>query len=444
MENLKEAFIRMIQIPSVTASASEKEAVYYLERILNAEGIRTERIYKDPERVNLLACLPADYTEDSTEDHTENRTGDYTLSYAGNQSKEGPLVLISHVDVVDGDAEKWDYPVFGGVEADGRIYGRGTLDTKHLTMMELGAFLYLKHSGKKLRRDVYFLATIDEEEGSSYGMEYVKQERPEIFKNSMVINEGGGFPLRIHGCDYLMVTVGEKAVCKVRLTARGQGGHASAPGSDQALLKLAAVLEDIFASEGELTFGSHATRDAMTEIMGGGEPDNPVAADIYGYAGQNSIGMRDYQMGDRSNSLPSTAEVVLEFKVLPETREEEIEEFVKRRLRDGVEYEIISFEKGFESNFGNSALRKQMERLKTICWEEGFACEVLPMLALGRTDGRFFGSEDSVVYGCSPLLMEDSFDVVLPKVHGNNESITAASFDFGARVLKRFIEENCV
>lgn len=424
MENLKEAFIQLIQIPSVTASASEKEAIYYLERILMAEGIQSERIYKDPERVNLLACLPADRTE--------------------NQENESPLVLISHVDVVDGDAEKWDYPVFGGVEANGRIFGRGTLDTKHLTMMELGAFLNLKRSGKKLRRDVYFLATIDEEKGSAYGMEYVKLEWPEIFCNSMVINEGGGFPLRIHGRDYLMVTVGEKAVCKVKLTARGQGGHASAPGHDQALLKLAAVLEDIFASESELTCGSHATRDTMTEILGGREPDNPVAADIYGYAGQNSIGMRDYQMGDRSNSLPSVAEAVLEFKVLPETRVEEIEEFVKRHLQDGVEYKIVSFEKGFESNFTNSSLQTQMERLKTICREEGFDCQVLPMLALGRTDGRFFGSEDSTVYGCSPLLMEDSFDVVLPKVHGNNESITIGSFEFGARVLERFIEENCV
>ena len=64
---------------------------------------------------------------------------------------------------VDGDADKWNWPVFGGVEDGGRIYGRGTLDTKHLTVMELNAFLNLKRSGRKLKRDVYFLATIDEE-----------------------------------------------------------------------------------------------------------------------------------------------------------------------------------------------------------------------------------------------------------------------------------------
>jgi hypothetical protein len=62
----------------------------------------------------------------------------------------------------------------------------------------------------------------------------------------------------------------------------------------------------------------------------------------------------------------------------------------------------------------------------------------------GRTDGRFFGSEGSMVYGCSPLLMGDSFDVVLPKVHGHNESILETSFQFGCQVLHEIIEKNCL
>lgn len=420
MENVKETLIHLISIPSVTASPSEKEAIIFLEQILKEEGIETERIFKDPERLNLLAHLPA------------------------KQPEEGPLVLISHVDVVDGDSDKWNWPVFGGVEEEGRIYGRGTLDTKHLTVMELNAFLNLKRSGRKLRRDVWFLATIDEEAGSKFGMEYVKEARPELFQNAMVINEGGGFPLRINGNDYLMLTVGEKAVCRVKLTASGRGGHASAPGDDQAILKLAAVLEEIFGAEDELCFGSHATQETMSRILGGCTCDNPVAADIFGYAGQNTIGLRDYQIGDRSNVIPAAAEVVLEFKVLPGTREEEIEAFVKRHVKTGVQYEILSFERGFESNFDNSALKSLIGDLRTISREEGFSCEVLPMLALGRTDGRFFGSEGSMVYGCSPLLMDDSFDIVLPKVHGNDESISTESYLFGCRVLDRLIEKNCL
>lgn len=39
----------------------------------------------------------------------------------------------------------------------------------------------------------------------------------------------------------------------------------------------------------------------------------------------------------------------------------------------------------------------------------GVPAQTLPMLALGRTDGRFFG-QDSAVFGFSPLGMEDAFD----------------------------------
>ena len=109
-----------------------------------------------------------------------------------------------------------------------------------------------------------------------------------------------------------------------------------------------------------------------------------------------------------------------------------------------VTAEVLGYEPGFESHFDNSHLKELVEDLNQACRRYGFAGEVLPMLALGRTDGRFFGSEGSMVYGCSPLLMGDSFDVVLPKVHGNDESILADSYEFGCRVLWEVIGKNCL
>lgn len=416
-----EAFIRLVQIPSVTGSSREKEACAFLENILSQYGISSERIARSEERPNLLACLRAEHPE------------------------EEPVILISHVDVVDGNQECWLHPVFGGERQAGRIWGRGTLDTKQLTMMELYAFLRLKEKQKELRRDVWFLATIDEEGGSSYGMEYVKSVRPELFRNAMVFNEGGGFPLRINGRDYMMLTVGEKGVLKVRIWAEGTGGHASAPGDDQSIQKLAEALRKIFAAEEKLACGSRHTQDTIREIAGTDEWDNPVAADIFGYAGQNSIGMRNYQIGERSNVIPAKAEVILEFKVLPGTSKEDIQEFLDRELSGtAAKYEILSFEPGFESRFDCSGLKELVQDLNTACEHFGFQGQVMPMLALGRTDGRFFGSEGSLVYGCSPLLMGDSFDVVLPKVHGNDESILEESYLFGCRVMDEILQKNCL
>lgn len=419
-QEARQSFLELLRIPSVTASPGEEQACACLEGILDRFGIAHRRICRDQRRPNLLAHI-----------------------LAAKPTKE-PMVLISHIDVVPGDPEKWSHGVFSADCEGGRIWARGTLDTKQLTVMELYAFLHLRGHEEELDRDVYFLATIDEEQGSGYGMGCVRQAEPWLFQDAMVINEGGGFPLRINGKNYMMLTVGEKAVCKVRLTAAGTGGHASAPGNDQAMLKMAKALKNIFSREEELQCGSHRTQDTMASIVGSREWDNPVGADIFGYAGQNSISMRSFQLGERSNVIPAKVEALLECKVLPYTRPEEITAFLDRVLEGcQVHYEVESYEAGFESNFDNSHLRELIREIHESCARFGFDGGVLPMLALGRTDGRFFAGGKAMVYGLSPLTMGDSFDIILPKVHGNDESILEDSFRFGCRVLDKIICNNC-
>lgn len=420
LEN-KEAFLGLIKIPSITGSEEEEKACAYLERILEKAGIESERIAKIPSRPNLLACIRA------------------------SKPTAAPVVLISHIDVAGVNEAQWTHLPFGAQIEEGRIFGRGTLDTKHLTMMELYGFLYLKEQQARLKRDVWFLATIDEEGGSSFGMEYVKEVRPELFKNALVINEGGGFPLHINGKDYMTVTVGEKGVCKARVWAKGTGGHASAPGEDQAVQKLSAGLERVFRAEHELCCGSRRTWEVMKETVGSETWDNLVGSDLFGYAGQNTIGMRNFQIGERVNVIPSHAEAVLEFRVLPGTKKEDISRFLEKILDDlPLQYEILSYEPGFEVSFEDEELKAFLAELCKACRAYGFEGKVLPMLALGRTDGRFFGSEGSMVYGCSPLLPGDSFDVVLPKVHGNEESILESSYLFGCKVIKEVLSRQCL
>lgn len=416
IEQAEQTFIELVRIPSITGQ--ELAAVEYLEGVLDAHEVKHTRIAKHPARPNLLAVIRA------------------------KEAKAQPVVLISHIDVVAGDAAMWEHPVFGGVVAGGRIYGRGTLDTKQLTIMELYAFLQLDR--ENLCRDVYFLATADEEAGSEYGMAFVKQQRPELFRGAVVLNEGGGFPLKINGQDYMTLTVGEKAVCRVLVWADGQGGHASSPGENQAVQKLAQGMERIFAAEPKLSLGSRATQKAMLQILGNTLLDNPVAADIYAYAGQCSIGMRNYQIGERSNVLPTKAEAILEFKVLPYAKAEDVLSFVEEHLAGTqVQYELMDYQPGFESNTENSPLQQAANALQKACALHGANYKVLPMLALGRTDGRFFGAAGSRVYGCSPVLLDDSFDVTLPKVHSHNESISRNSFLFGCKVVNTLLREHC-
>ena len=98
LQEIKNAFIDLIRIPSITGSAGEETACAYLEAILDSYGISHERVCRVPERPNLLACIRA-----------ENPTLE-------------PVVLISHIDVVAGDESKWSHGVFSGDIADGNIH----------------------------------------------------------------------------------------------------------------------------------------------------------------------------------------------------------------------------------------------------------------------------------------------------------------------------------
>ena len=62
--------------------------------------------------------------------HLERTDIDGNLLYCwkGRRSTD-PIVLMSHQDVVPAEGE-WEHPPFSGDIADGKVWGRGTADTK--------------------------------------------------------------------------------------------------------------------------------------------------------------------------------------------------------------------------------------------------------------------------------------------------------------------------
>lgn len=64
---------------------------------------------------------------------------------------EETLGILAHVDVVP-VGEGWTYPPFSGTIADGKIFGRGTLDDKGPAMMCLYCMKALKDLKIPLRR----------------------------------------------------------------------------------------------------------------------------------------------------------------------------------------------------------------------------------------------------------------------------------------------------
>ena len=80
------------------------------------------------------------------------------------------IVLNGHIDVVPaGPAELWTHPPYGGEIADGRIYGRGSVDMKGGIAAMIYAVRAIEHAGIRLAGDVVVESVVNEEMGGYNG-----------------------------------------------------------------------------------------------------------------------------------------------------------------------------------------------------------------------------------------------------------------------------------
>ena len=88
------------------------------------------------------------------------------------------IAVLGHLDVVP-EGEGWTFDPFGGEIADGKIFGRGSMDDKGPTMAALYALAALRDSGLPLKRRIRILFGTNEETGSN-DMKYYKSHGGEL------------------------------------------------------------------------------------------------------------------------------------------------------------------------------------------------------------------------------------------------------------------------
>lgn len=59
----------------------------------------------------------------------------HLFTIKGSDPSLQPYLLMAHFDVVPAPEEGWEVPPFSGLEREGAIYGRGTLDDKNSVMV---------------------------------------------------------------------------------------------------------------------------------------------------------------------------------------------------------------------------------------------------------------------------------------------------------------------
>jgi carboxypeptidase PM20D1 len=220
----------------------QKDCLYHANRLAELIKIKT---VSSSERCNeefarFLEVIPQLFPKVFERAVVENYDGSLLLCIKGKTDKK-PIMLMNHYDVVEA-GDGWKYPPYDAKIVDGKLWGRGTIDTKGGLYSMFEAVEELLESGFEFDRDVY-LETSSNEETTGDGARKISTVLAQKgLKFHFVLDEGGMIveePLVGTYGDFALIGVGEKATGMVKFIAKSSGGHSSTPGKNSPLVRIA-------------------------------------------------------------------------------------------------------------------------------------------------------------------------------------------------------------
>ena len=294
------------------------KAADYLAGVLKREGIEVKRYESAPGRSILLARLKGD----------------------GSGGKA--ILLESHMDVVPTDPARWSKDPFGAEIADGKVWGRGTIDMKGIGTSYLYAFIMLHRMKVPLTRDVLLMFVPDEEIGGELGAAWMRKHHYAELDPEYVIDEGGFGSRDMFTANKLVfgISVAEKKMMWLRLRAEGVAGHGSQPHDKNANELLMRALSRLFAEP--VAAAPFPVVETMKARLGG-----PLVVNKFNNAIQQStISLTSLRSGvgdpPKVNVIPSVAEATLDCRVLPGTTAAQWIKLIEGRLAEpAIKVEVV-------------------------------------------------------------------------------------------------------
>ena len=139
---------------------------------------------------------------------------------------DGPASwVLSHLDIVPtGPVEQWSSDPYTLRVEDGKLFGRGVLDDQAGLVSSLFALKALMQEGITPAGPAGLIIVSDEETGSGHGLDYVLQERPDLFTpDDLIIVPDGGVE------DASLIEVAEKSILWLKVEVFGRQVHGSTP-----------------------------------------------------------------------------------------------------------------------------------------------------------------------------------------------------------------------
>ncbi|MBI5117246.1 M20/M25/M40 family metallo-hydrolase [Candidatus Poribacteria bacterium] len=417
----------LVRFDTTNPPGNELACAKYIAALLSKEGIESLVLESAPGRANVVGRL------------------------RGDGSKK-PLLLMSHIDVVPAESSHWEVPPFSGEIRDGFLWGRGTLDTKNLTVMHLMTIFLLERHGIPLKRDIIFMANADEETGGKHGAVWMVDNHFDKIKAECALNEGGS-AMKFGAKTIFMCSNAEKGMTWVKLTAKGRAGHGSMPHSDNATLHMARAIKNITDYRTPIVVTDTLRRfaevlskaDARAHLLKllsipllGDLLLKLVKDDMVKVMLRTTITPTAIKGGVKVNVIPDTCELMIDCRLLPGVTRQEIETTILRLAgsTEKMKLEFDIFNEATESPI-DTEIYSTIEQVITAGHPEYL---VSPLMMPGGTDSRFLRLKGVPAYGFAPIIVTRD-DIAT--IHGANERISIENLTFGTRMMHRVVSSFC-
>jgi acetylornithine deacetylase/succinyl-diaminopimelate desuccinylase-like protein len=418
-----------LRIDTTNPPGNEIAGARFLADVLGRNGIDSRTVESAPGRASLVARV----------------RGDGSL---------GAVVLHHHIDVVYADRRFWSVDPFGGEVRDGFLYGRGAIDMKSTGILQLASLLALQRAGARLRRDLIFLATADEEAGSALGARFIADRHPDWLADAeYALSELAGIEVDPHKrAPFASIIISEKTGLPLTLIARGTPGHGSMPWADTAPHRLIRALGRLLAAERPPRVLPEVQEyfRALARVLPGDEARgfDDLAASLrdpafrarffadrqWAAMVRTTFAINMLRASEKLNVIPAEAVADIDCRVLAGDDPTEIREWVTRVVDD--EHVRVEFAREPKVPKLSPPDTEMYKALADALARRAPGVVVAPEILVAFTDNWVFRRMGMQAYGWSPFILDEE---EWGRVHGNDERISLDNVRAGARAYTELL-----
>jgi carboxypeptidase PM20D1 len=381
------------------------------------------------------------------------------FTWEGKDTKLKPVILMAHMDVVPAvGIDSWTHPPFSGANDGTYVWGRGTMDDKAEMISILEAVERLLTENYQPERTVYLAFGHDEEINGIRGAAVIAAAlKDRGVEAEFVLDEGSSVLVGLVpmiSSPVALIGTSEKGYLSVTITVEMEGGHSAYPEKETAITVLTKALNSISNNQMDARI-SEPINDFIRYIG----PEMPfyskavfanrwlfngIILNIYKGSRTSNALVRTTTAptiliaGVKDNVIPTKAEAVINFRILPGEASSDVMRHLKTVIADDrVKASMIM---GFKEPSPVSPV--EVYGFKTILntmrqvYPEAL---VAPTLMIVASDSRKYINVSKNIYNFTPIVITSGD---LARIHGIDERNKIEDFTRGIGFYYQLIKNS--